>query len=171
MNVQFCRWRKQIFNCRQQQENPAWAHLSPSQPSRADRKHESSRTSAWLCQTYLDLTHSAEFVSCSPDTPSASQWAKRQKAVRLAWSSSYSQSDGPYLSGETSLALPGVPVMFIAPTWEKEEGWGGTKGHLWTLGASRHSNPFWFCGIFLLPYLSALFFLLYPFSSSPHAPF
>lgn len=27
-NMQFSRWRKQILNCRQQQENPVWVHLS-----------------------------------------------------------------------------------------------------------------------------------------------
>jgi len=67
----------QIFNCREQQENPVWAHLSPSQPSRADRKHESSCTSAQLCQTYLHLRHIAEFVSCSPFLL-ASQWAEAE---------------------------------------------------------------------------------------------
>lgn len=46
-NMQFSRWRKQILNCRQQQENPVWVHLSPFQPSRPDRKHKSPRT---LCK-------------------------------------------------------------------------------------------------------------------------
>lgn len=95
-----------------------WAHLSLSQPSRAERKHESPHTSSWLCQAYLNLRHGAEFVPCSPDIPLASQWAKRQKADQL----------GPHLtarvSGHTSqesLALSGVLVKFITPTWEQEE--------------------------------------------------
>lgn len=82
---------------------------------------------------------------------------------------------GPHLtarvSGHTSqesLALSGVLVKFIAPTWEQEEVWRGTKGHLWILGSSKHPNPFWFfagfschciclsCFFFSIPFLSLL---------------
>lgn len=159
----------QIFNCREQQENPVWAHLSSSQQSRTDRKHESSCTSAQLCQTYLHLRHSAEFVSCSPILP-VSQWAKRPKPVISTWCSPHSWSEGPSLAGETSLTLFGILVIVYSSLL-------GAKGLLLCCGPplnsghSTHFNNISFWGIFLALCLFTLFMLPYHFSFYSHTPF